>query len=358
MLARLLAAGALSLVLLAPEAHAGSLARKAAKAAEAADRGDYDKAMKLGLAVLDKDPDNLDAAWAVGATMATLLGSGSVPAEKRAALRDATAGMLALAAQDTGNPVRAATARRLRAELVGDTVMLPRTEPSCSADSVATFDQAESAFGQRHMEDARALYTKALEGCPTNAAWVVYMGDTWMDEDQQQALATYAHALTVDPCQPQAWRFTADVLLRHEPFSEVAEQARQASLAALACEPTYDEAWITLGGVLSSSGQTPVARFQPGDDGPGWAVYQQALTTAEGADPLARRVAAVRAVLRQGPPETPLWGLISNASGKGMLEEAILFDLLDQELIPVYLAQRVDRLPRLKAYVEAVHVVP
>lgn len=356
--ARTLAAVVLSLLLFPAAARAGSLERKAAKAADAADHGDYSKAMKLGMAVLEKDPDNLDAAWAVGATMATLLSSGALPREQQASLRDATAAMLALVGQDTQNPVRAATARRLRAGLVGDTIMLPRIEPTCSAESMATFNKAETAFGEGHMADARALYDKALEGCPTNAAWVVYEGDTWMDEDQQQALATYARALDVDPCQPQAWRFTADVLLRHQPFSEVADQARQAGLSAVACEPTYDEAWITLGGVLLSSGQSPVARFDPTQDAPGWEIYQQALAAAEGSDALDRRVAAVRAVLRQGTPETPLWGLISNASGKGMLEEAILFDLLDKELIPVYLTERVERLPRMKAYVEALHVVP
>lgn len=349
---------ALALLLGAPaEAGGRKLEKKAEKAAEAADAGDVRKAISLGLEVLEEDPDNLDAAWAVGSSMATLLLAGSVPAEDEAELRRGTLLLLEAAGADPVHLVRAATARRLHAQLGGQRYVLPRPEPACPPEAVADFDRAEVAFGQGRMVEARGHYTAAIAACPTNPTWIVFLGDTWMEEDRAQALAAYDRALVLDPCHPQAHRFAADLLMRASAPEELERGVRH-GLAAVACDPTYEEAWVTLNGVLQSRGQRAVIRVEPSADAEGWSRYQAELARTPGEDPLARREAAIRAVLREGPPETPLWQAITAASGKGWLEEAILFELLDAELGPVFLAERAGRLERMRAYVELFHTVP
>lgn len=360
LLPRALPAGLALLALLLglpAEAADRRLEKKAARAAEAADRGDLKRAAELGLEVLERDPNNLDAAWAVGVTMATLLQSGAVSPEDDAEIRAGTIALLERAGSDPLRAVRAATARRLLAEIAGDRVLLPRLEPQCPATAVAHFTQAESAFGARKMTEARGLYERALAECPTNATWVVYLGDTWMEEDRAQALAAYDRALDLEPCHPQAHRFAADVRMRVE-----TEEDRTLGLAhayaAVACDPTYEEAWVTLAGYLNDHGRRVIPRWNATSDAEGWARYQAAMAATTGESPLAHREAAIRAVLREGPPDTPLWQRISTASGQGWLEEAILFELLDADLVPVYLAERSARLERMSAYVERFHAAP
>ncbi len=348
---------ALALALALPSlAEAGSrkLDRKAARAAEAADHGDLAKAVDLGLQVLEVDPGNVDAAWAVGVAMSALLRSGAVASEDEQEIRAGTLALLTVAGEDPLHPVRAATARRLLSELQGDRVLLPRLEPTCPAEAAAAFTAAEDDFGARRMSEARAHYEDALRLCPTNATWIVYLGDTWLDEDRAQALAAYDRALSLEPCHPQAHRFAADVRMEPEDEHEVALGYTHA-LNAVACDPTYEEAWVTLGGYLRARGQRTLPRWEARADVQGWERYQEALKATPGDDPLARREAAIRAVLREGPPDTPLWAGIMDASGRGFLVEAILFELLDEELVPVYLAERSARQDRLRAYVEGFH---
>lgn len=333
------------------------LEKRGERAAQAADRGDLEKAVKLGLKVLDQDPQNLDAAWAVGVSMATLLQSNMVGPEDEAEIRAGTLALLALAGADPKHAVRAATARRLQSELAGDRVLLPRVEPECPSSAVQDFNQAETLFGQRRMSEARAYYQRALDACPTNATWLVYLGDTWMDEDRAKALAAYEQALVLMPCHAQAHRFAADVLMRTE-TEEEQTQGRAHAYAAVACDPTYEEAWVTLGGYLAATEQRALPVWSRSTDVEGWAIYQDSLNQTADEDPLRRREQAIRAVLRQGVPQTPLWQNISQASGQGWLTEAILFDLLDPDLVQVYLDQRAAREQRLIGYVEDLHVVP
>lgn len=351
----LLLAG-LSLFWAAP-AHATDrkTAKKATKAAKAADGGDYEKAIVLGLEVLDADPSNLDAAWAVGCGAAMLVLSGQVAPDGRDTLVTGAVALLTIVENDASDPVRAAMARGLITDLTGNAYVLPRPEPTCSNEALLQYAAAEAMFGKGQMEAARALYEQAIAACPTNATWIVYMGDTWMDIDTAPALAAYDRALAIDPCHPQGHRFAADVLMRAETVEGVL-RGREHALAAVACDPTYDEGWATYAIYVKAEGQAVISRSPAAADAEGYKVYQDALAATPGDDPLKRRETAIREVFKQGPPETPLWTLLLDASGKGMLEEAILFELLDEELGPLYLEQRVARLERLSAYVVAEHV--
>lgn len=340
-----------------PSAHAADrrTEKKAEKAAKAADGGDYERAITLGLEVLEKDPVNVDAAWAVGCGAAMLLLNGGVPDDQSQTLRTGAVALLGVAAQDPQNPVRAAMARGLITDLTGSAFVLPRVDPVCPDAALGVYGAAESAFGKGEMGLARALYERAIEACPANATWIVYMGDTWMDTDTGLALAAYERALAIDPCHPQAHRFAADVLMRSD-TEEGVRRGYDHAIAAVACDPTYDEGWATLEVYVQADGARVVPRSPPAADAEGYRVYQDALAATPGDDPLQRRETAIREVFKQGPPETPLWTLLLDASGKGLLEEAILFELLDEELSDAYLSQRAPRLVQLRAYVVAEHV--
>ena len=338
-------------------AEAGSrrVEKKAAKAAAAADRGDYKTAITVGLEVLDKDPGNLNAAWAVGSGAAMLLMQGGIADSEKETLTQGAVALLTVASHDPRNPVRAAMARGMLTDLTGSSFVLQRMEPSCPPAANSAYDQAEAAFGRGDMEGARGLYEQAIAACPANATWVVYMGDTWMNSDVSQAVVAYERALTIDPCHPQAHRFAADALMHSADVAGVARGYDHA-MAAVACDPTYDEGWATLAVYVKATGKALVPRANASDDAEGYKVYTDALAKAVGDDALARREAAVREVFKQGAPDTPLWRTLLDASGKGLLEEAILFELLDEELSYVYLGQRATRLEQLKAYVSAEHV--
>ena len=110
--------------------------------------------------------------------------------------------------------------------------------------------------------------------------------------------------------------------------------------------------------VMPSLGMAMVPRWDLNADAEGYQRYKDAVAAAEDSDPLARRLAAVRANLSAGPPKGDLWEGLARAEAQSFLEEAILFDLLDADLEQIFLAQRDQRMPHMIAYIKAFHTRP
>lgn len=237
---------------------------------------------------------------------------------------------------------------------------LPVPEVICPAGTERSYADAEAAFARGEMPKARALYLVAIEGCPQNPTWKVYVGDTWFSEGKTaEAIAAYQEALTVDPCNWQAHRFLADAKMglgigyRKEAYDHLVD--------ALSCNPNYQEARGQLGSLmrdLPGNIHWPVAppQARQADMGEPWrslaAERQRGLSA--GMSAMEAEKAAVTTVLstwRQAPTSDEVFVRLSRAEAEGKLEAAIFALLLDQPLFDAFLTWRPTHLDTFRDYV-------
>ncbi len=94
--------------------------------------------------------------------------------------------------------------------------------------------RAEAAYSSRDMAKARAAYLEALALDPSLYMAAVFVGDTYIESGTiDSAYAWYRRATEIDPDQETAWRYWADILLKHD---EV-DAARERAVEALVAEP-------------------------------------------------------------------------------------------------------------------------
>lgn len=297
----------------------------AARASEAYDVGDVERAAKLTRRALKLDPAN-------------------------AAAR-------AMQAQLDGAPAPEAAASTAAPALA-----VPSRPVTCPADAEAAYTNAEQRFAANDMAAAKAAYEEALAGCPEQARWRVYYGDTFFRTgDLDGAEREYRAALAIDPCDPVAWRFLADVHAKRGR----ADETWDAVLHTVACDPTYAAGWKDVAVVARNRGgelvlpeglpEANVVVIAEGADSNALMnamfpiVVEQARATAvreATGSPLERARAGVLAGLelyeraRQDMAELPLWSILAAARDAGRLDAAIFVLLLDRELVPEFVAWR------------------
>ena len=359
-------------LLLSGAAWAGSASVKAWRLADEAETarvaGDLDGALRLADRALSLD-EGVHLAHATRGL--ALLSRGD---DLAGALSE-----LARAAELNPNPEAAAALRGLVATF-SQTELLDLPSVRCTDQAEAWADQAEERLIARDDEGAQEAWAMALDACPATGRWWVWYGDvSFLAGDDQRALDLYAHALRLDPCDWQANRVAAHALLR----SGQDELATAASIRAVACNPDYDLGWRSLDRVVARRGgdlarvevDKPVFRSPdqgqpavslPTTDVPAWTMYATVRASLENMDAhesmalqaldvstsaLARDRAAVRAVLGSDLGQGPVWALLDEADATGQLDEAILVLLLEESLLPEYLAMRDADLARLERYI-------
>lgn len=226
--------------------------------------------------------------------------------------------------------------------------------PSCPADAVAAFEQAEAAFAEARLEVALERYTAAAAACPAHPMYEVWRGDALYGLRRfDEAAAAYTHALELEPCYWVAHRFLADTLLAKGD----ARGAFDHAVWSVACNPTYAEGKGTLGSILTSAGgrmpwpTVPTRAAQPTAAAP-WpqvAARREALLAA-GAAPLDAEREALREALPTAPAEFE-WAVLRAAEQDGKLDAAIFLMMLDEPLHASFLQWRVDHVADLRALV-------
>jgi tetratricopeptide (TPR) repeat protein len=269
----------------------------------------------------------------------------------------------ALASELDPSGVNGGLARGAMGSSTAHVPSLPVPEVVCPAGTERSFADAEAAFSRGDMPKARALYLAAIEGCPQNPTWKVYVGDTWFSEGNTvEAIAAYQEALKVDPCNWQAHRFLADakmglgITYRREAYGHLVD--------ALACNPNYQEARGQLGSLMRDMPGNihwPVAPPQASQAGMGepWrglaAERQKGLSAGMSAlEAEKAAVIAVLATLQQSPTNDEVFVHLAKAQAEGKLEAAIFALLLDEPLFDAFLSWRPDHLDAFRDYVAEV----
>lgn len=229
---------------------------------------------------------------------------------------------------------------------------------TCPDASVSAFNAAEQAFSHQDFPTARVAYLLALEGCPQNPTWHVFLGDVYFAEgDRAEALRRYDRALALDACNWQAHRFIAD----HAVTSGQLDVAYDHLVDAVSCNPNYAEGRGSMGDLLRSSGgkyRWPDAPSQgvEAQSGEPWATLaaERAKAVEAGASRMDGERVGVKAALaawRAAPTENEVFRLLDEAEAAGKLDHAIYALLLDKALFESFLAWRVDHRAELADYI-------
>lgn len=280
-------------------------AKLAEQSAQALDVGDTVRAFELAAKAIKRAPDS-GAAWRAMLFAALELESqleGSPKDELGRLILGAAQRVVALRPDMTAVGIAQTTLDgRVKPE-AGALAELIEPSPTCTPAGLDALGRAERAFSKRDMPTARAAYDEAIPACnpPTLAAGA-----------------------------------------RH-------------ALQAVACNPSYDAGWATLLVYVEAGDKTLRPRWTPSEDPRFWSSYKAAIQGTGGLEP---RVAAVRKLLVTQPPQGWLAGALRDADAAGLLEAAILVDLLDADLVNVMLAERVARLDQLAEVVRRYHIVP
>lgn len=356
LLALLLAVGSLHAAEPTPKQRkAESMAQEAQAAL---DRGDFEDAFQLARRALKKDEDNVRAHYVRG-VLAELVGTAAEnEADRKAALLLAQVDFTYVSQADPDGILGGLARGRLTGRN-DKRPSLPVPEVGCPPEAVAAFDAAEVAFSRHDAKTAEQLYLVAVEACPTNPTWQVYLGDAYfVQNDRAEAIRRYERALVIDPCNWQAHRFLADQYIG----AGNGAQAYAHLLDALSCNPNYAEARGAMGEVVRSGSvplRWPDAPSQAGQPGAGgaWAMLAAERATAQGAggSPMEAERAAVRAAIgkwRAAPTADPAFRLLSDAEAAGTLDAAIFALLLDAPLFPEFLTWREAHRGDLRAYIQ------
>ena len=248
----------------------------------------------------------------------------------------------------------------------GEPVLLAAPSFACDAASTQAFNAAEYALSRNNLVAARAAYEDAVSGCPSNAVWWAYYGDSWFNAGEYAiAREKYNRALQIEPCYWSALRFRGDSYLRDgDAAAGVAD-----ILGAVACNPEYEVGWGYLEDTVALADarviREPVSR--PASDAAGplssvWAAYGAARAASQ-SEPLERERLAVRAgvlawrLLPAGQPGSVLWESLARADEAGVLDAAIYVWLLDADLVPGFLVYRRDHFVDLVSYIRSFLVV-
>ena len=359
----------LSTAALASERRAEKIATRAEKALLS---GNVGRAWELAGKAREKDPENTRA---MGIQAVLLIGS-ATPDNPMAAemLNEGMALTNQLAALAPDSPYL--TLARSTLQEMTDPALITEPRAECSDEAHAQLEKAERAFGQRDMQTAGTFYRRALDLCPEATAWWTYYGDTWFGlGDYAQARENYQRSLDLDPCFWPAHRFWANSLLQEGDLVG----ARDHTATAVACNPEYTIGWRFLEMIVSEGGGTfgwqavdkpalttgeegaNIDLFTSGPfSGPAGLVYQTTRASSTGT-PLEIERQAVEKTLTMFDELSggldPLWQALAAARDAGYLDEAIFIFLLDEALLPEFLAHRDAHRDRLAAYVAA-HLAP
>ncbi|MFT5680072.1 MAG: tetratricopeptide (TPR) repeat protein [Myxococcota bacterium] len=360
------------LLLLSPDASAGDRRgeKLSGRAEQALIAGESGKAWELAGKAREHDDDNPRA---VGIQAVLLIGS-ATPDNPQAAemLNEGMVLMDWLLDLDPESPYISLSHSILQ-EVTGPGLITEST-PECSAEADEQLEVAEGAFRRRDMDAAGTHYRRALSLCPEAAPWWTYYGDVWYSMgDYDQARENYQKSLDLDPCYWPAHRFWADTLLKEGNLIG----ARDRAALAVACNPEYDIGWRFLEVITEKGGGTfrwsPIDKPPPPEpdaeqaniimtpqglfSGAAGLMYQISRTKAEerGGSPLEVERSAVELTLTAlpggGEASGPLWLRLSEAQDAGYLDEAIFIFLLDEALLPEFLAYRTEKFDRLSRYI-------
>lgn len=350
-------------VLVVSLAFAGD-AEKAQKFAEKADHlqktGDPIGAYKAADKALARDPDNPLALEVRGSILWYAAQASPAGSEQQAGLLELARADLQRLIAVAPDTVLASIARTM----IGDAPLsLPEPSVACPRASQTAIDDAEAAFQQHDLDDAKAHYAAATDACPANPAWWAWYGDAYFSAgDIEGALALYERSLAASPCYWVAHRFAADALARLGRADEGLDHA----VRAVACNPTYDIGWSFLAQYTEAGGgrferptvhkpSGPVPPVEGADDAAleatAWSAWSQVRYDAARAKQaaLARERDAVRAgiaTLGAAVTATPdrsgltVWPTLARADANGMLDAAIFVLLLDADLLAEFPAWR------------------
>ncbi len=329
----------------------------AAQSQEALQAGRVDEAFELAQKALKKDGGNVKAHFVRGMVLLLLAGQ-ETDVKQQATLIDYSRSDLDFVSKNDPEGVLGGIARGF---LSGGGKTRPSLTPppvTCSDASVSAFNAAEQAFGRQDFATARLAYLLALEGCPDNPTWHVFLGDVYFSEgDRAEALRRYDRALAIDPCNWQAHRFIAD----HAIGAGNMDLAYDHVVDALSCNPNYAEARGSMGDIVRGAGGTlrwPDAPSQgmEAQSGEPWATLaaERARAIEGGASKMDGERIGVKAALvawRAAPTDNEVFRLLDEAEGAGKLDHAIYALLLDKALFESFLAWRGEHRAELADYI-------
>lgn len=355
------------LALFSGPAHAGDkLTPKQVKAEEEAgaayeafEKGDIAGCWKLVEKALRKDPENVRARYLRGVIFAALAVQ-EKDAQRQKDMFIVAQADLAFVAKADPNGVLGGIARSFLTGKGEGRPSLDVPEVQCPEAALRAFDTAETAFSRHDYATARVAYLLAIESCPQNPTFHVYLGDAYFaDGDRAEAIRRYEHALVIDPCNWQALRFLADHKIKNGQPGE----AYTHLVDAMSCNPNYAAGRGSLAEVVSAGSvpihwpDAPTQTLQV-DAGEPWTTLaaERARAFAAGATPMDAERTAVKAALvawRAKPTANETFRLLSDAETAGRLDEAIYALLLDRPMFPEFLAWRATHRAELVAYIKA-----
>lgn len=323
------------------------------------EQGDVASCWKLVEKSLRKDPQNLRARYLRGAIFAALAFQ-EEDGKRQAEMFAVAKADFAFVAKGDPNGVLGGIARGFLTGKGEGRPSLDVPPVACPEAATTAFNTAELAFSRHDFATARVAYLLAIESCPQDPTFHVYLGDAYFaDGDRAEAMRRYEHALVIDPCNWQALRFMAD----HEVKIGEPGAAYGHLVEAMACNPNYAEGRGSLAQVVAT-GSVPIRwpdvppQVRQVDAGEPWTTLaaERARALAAGATPMDAERAAVKATLvawRAAPTANEAFRLLSDAEAAGTLDHAIYALLLDRPLFPEFLAWRATHRPELAAYIRA-----
>ena len=126
-----------------------------------------------------------------------------------------------------------------------DDLHAPDYPPVVTRDPKAleAFKEAEACFGVKDYLKARAAYGRAVAQDPGFVLAMLYLGDTFHDnQGQPEALTWYRKAAEAQPNYPKAWRYLSDACISARQLKE----AEEALMAGLAGHPGNRLLWLKL----------------------------------------------------------------------------------------------------------------
>lgn len=320
------------------------------------------EAAALATDVLGVDPDHPSALWTRALAMLQLARPVTDP--------DARGRLERLAVSDIERLVDKAPdsdEAALALQSFGSQPALRLPKMTCPPEADAAFQEAEVHFQAAEWTEALAEYDRGLDICPTHAHIWVYSGDALYSlKDFDGAIARYEHAIELVPCHWQAHRFRGHLLSTRDPVA-----SKAAYVQALACNPSYIEAWKSVENV-STRVSSPRPLLHDGrvafTDGPvpdglepvytAWSTALQTAVSSGASDP---HVDALRTALETytSLPERPpsaFFDHMATADAAGFLAEAIHIQLFVPTEIPNFLSFREDHLDRLAEYLDTLVV--
>lgn len=354
-----------ALLAFSPVARAGDKVAKAAdfadRAMAARDAGDWSAALKAATKAIKLDETNADAHFELASVFDHMAGVDDPKlAEMFSTLATRAYERVVALAPDS-------LIGGIAKDALGGGLQVPARPVTCPADAVAAADEAEKAFGAHDYDAAAGHYARASAACPDNPVWWTWAGDVPFGKgDYAGARALYEKAIAVAPCHAPAWRYEADALMREGK----AKEAWDAAVRGAACDPSYDAGWAMLADFARAGDHrldphlrldAPLPGVDPAAVEAIYEAYQHGVARLD-RSPFEQKRASVGAALVKwaelGTPEIPLWRALGNAYAAGHLDAAIYLLLMDQEMVPEFVAWRDAHVEELAGFVQGAMIVP